>query len=137
MRTHILLLLLFACPLSGCSLVFTSGPPPPSQRGNVFSCTTSYAAPILDVAWMSYALAAAGEKTGGIDAGDIVLSALWVGSAGYGVRNIRRCKHAMEEAVRRTVELAVTTAGSSVVRRRPIEQRLWLDSSGSAYTEAR
>lgn len=90
---------LLAASLGGCSLAFTSGPPPEAERGSAFSCTTSYAAPVLDLAWVGYALAATNaEKSGGIGGGDIALSALWVGSAAYGIVNVTRCKSAIDNA---------------------------------------
>ncbi len=102
MIVRLLLILLLAASSTGCSLAFTSGPPKESERGPVFSCTTSYLAPILDLVWVGYALSAtAAEKTGGAGGGDIALSALWIGSAAYGFRNVSRCKTAIEEATRR------------------------------------
>ena len=102
MIARLILMMLFTATLGGCSLVFTSGPPPPAERGAAFSCTTSYIAPILDLAWITFALAAtAAEKTGGIAAGDIALGALWGGSAAYGIWNATRCRAAIEKADQR------------------------------------
>lgn len=99
MLSRLCLTALLSATLGGCSLAFTSGPPPEDQRGAAFSCTTSYAAPVLDLAWTGYALgAAAAEKNGGIGGVDIALSALWVGSAAYGIWNVTRCEQAIREA---------------------------------------
>ena len=88
-----------AASLGGCSLAFTSGPPPEAERGAAFSCTTSYAAPVLDLAWVAYVLAATNaEKRGGIGGGDIALSLPWVGSAAYGIVNVTRCEAAIDQA---------------------------------------
>ena len=101
MLPRLLSIVLLVAPLGGCSLVFTSGPPPESDRGVAFSCTTSYAAPVLDLAWAGYALAAtAAEKTGGIGAIDVSLSALWSGAAAYGIWNVSRCRKAIDEVNR-------------------------------------
>ncbi|NNF14573.1 MAG: hypothetical protein HKN72_15200 [Gemmatimonadetes bacterium] len=105
MRSRLCLIVLLAGSLGGCSLAFTGGPPPEGERGAAFGCTTSYAAPVLDLAWVGYALAAtAAEKNGGVGAGDIALSSLWAGSAAYGVWNVTRCQAAIEEAQRRAVQ---------------------------------
>jgi hypothetical protein len=102
MIARLILMMAFTATLGGCSLVFTSGPPPPAERGAAFSCTTSYVAPILDLAWVTYALAAtAAEKTGGIGTEDIALGAVWGGSAAYGIWNATRCRAAIEEADQR------------------------------------
>lgn len=126
MSARILMTLFLTGPLGGCSLVFTSGPPSESQRNAAFSCTTSYAAPILDVAWATYALATtAAEKQGGIGAEDVSLSALWIGSAAYGIWNVRRCRGAIEEANRRTDASLRFLVGAAGTPLGPVPKRSW------------
>jgi hypothetical protein len=37
--------------LSGCSFIFSEGPPANHQRLPYFDCSTSYAPPVLDTIW--------------------------------------------------------------------------------------
>lgn len=102
MRLRLLTCFVLAGPLAGCSLLFTSGPPPASQRSKAFACTTSPVAPLLDLAWAGYLLAAASaEQRDGISGGDIAISALWLGSAAYGIWNGVECRKAIDDAERR------------------------------------
>ena len=114
--------LALALPLAGCSVVFVRGPAPPSERTRPVECTTSPLAPVLDLAWVGYALAAtAAEKTGGIGAEDVALSTIWVGSAAYGVVNIDRCHSAHRDAER------------AAERARAAYEASRRDTSGSAF----
>ena len=102
MRVRTIVGLLLAGPLAGCSFLFTSGPPPPTQRGEAFACTTFSVAPVLDLTWAGYGLAAASaERRDGIGGGDIALASVWIGSAAYGIWNIIECRKAINEANRR------------------------------------
>ena len=86
---------------SGCSFLFVRGPGPSEQWIEPMGCTTGFTAPILDLAWVGYALwATSVEKTGGIAAEDIAGSIPWLASAGYGILTATQCRNAIEELQR-------------------------------------
>lgn len=116
MRMLRLAVLVLTSQLAGCSLLFVSGPPPDLQRGTtVLTCTTSVIAPVLDLAWVAYTVAAvSAEKTGGMGGADYALSSLWVGSAAYGFWKTSQCRSAIDEANRAAAEArALFEAGNN------------------------
>jgi len=100
-RLRVIGLLVATSVLSSCSFAFVRGPGPVEQRSDPVECTSSSVAPLLDLAWVGYALAAtSAEKNGGIGAEDIALSSIWVGSAAYGFVTMARCQSAKGAAAR-------------------------------------
>jgi hypothetical protein len=105
----LVLVLALALGSSGCSFVFTEGPPPRQerQRNPNFDCSSGYGVPVIDTAISILGLAflAIGGTTGGLSNGQRV----WVGFgsafvygvsavAGYG--RVYACREAIEEAER-------------------------------------
>jgi hypothetical protein len=126
MIARFILIVCLAAPLGGCSLVFTSGPPSLPERGRAFACTTSFAAPLLDLLWVTYAFAAtAAEKTGGLGVEDVALSSIWIGSAAYGGWNASRCRAAIRNANRRADSAQEHRERLHLVPLGPVANRSW------------
>jgi hypothetical protein len=98
-------------PATGCSLLFVKPPAPPEERGEIVRCTSSAAAPVIDMIIASlqvvrtliafsatdeaYAHAAIPRP---VDIGlGIGLSGLFAVSSGYGFSKTNACREAVEQ----------------------------------------
>jgi hypothetical protein len=107
--------------VSGCSFIFSEGPPPSHERLPYFDCSTSYAPPVLDTIWAGLnglgAAVAAGQsdaewkQNNSSDRGTVVgVGLVWLAVSGasaiYGYNKVAACHEAKEKLMLRTVRPA-------------------------------
>jgi hypothetical protein len=104
--------------VSGCSYIFTSGPPPNHQQLPYFDCSTSYVPPVLDTVWAGLnglgaiiALSRSEEEwkreqsTASDRSTAIAVGLIWLAVSGssaiYGYQKVGQCKPAKEQLMMR------------------------------------
>jgi hypothetical protein len=102
--------------LSGCSFIFSDGPPANHRQLPYFDCSTSYAPPVLDTIWAGLnglgaltALASSSEEWEQRQTSDrstvIVVGLSWLALSGasamYGYNKVGECKPAKEQLMLR------------------------------------
>jgi hypothetical protein len=109
--------LLTSVSVCGCSFIFTDGPPPNHERLPAFSCSTSYAPPVLDTVWAGlngFGMATAAGKSdeewkasgNKYDRSTVIgVGLLWLvvsgASAIYGYQKVASCTDAREKLAQR------------------------------------
>lgn len=111
----------FASSTSGCSWIFTEGPPSNHAMLPYFDCSTSYAPPVLDTIWgglnLLGAVNAAGqdddyENREAIMATGLIWAAVSGASAVYGYSKVGQCHSAKEQLMVRSYRPVVPTGYS-------------------------
>jgi hypothetical protein len=100
---------------SGCSFIFSEGPPPQHRALPYFDCSSSYAPPVLDTVWGGINLLGAAMAAGQTDAdyadkevsrgATIGIGLAWVALSGasaiYGYKKVDECRQAKEQLMLR------------------------------------
>jgi hypothetical protein len=105
--------------LTGCSFIFSEGPPPNHERLPYFDCSTSYAPPVLDTIWAAAnglgAASAAGTSEAKWNAENstsrdavIAVGLIWLGVSGasaiYGYNKVASCRQAKDQMMLRMMQ---------------------------------
>ena len=113
MRPKLILLGLVPLLLSGCSFVFSHGPPAGHEQMESFQCTESNAAPTIDIVWGSLnvlgALGAAADPRAYANSGEIVAVGLGWGvlssfAAASGFSKSKQCRQALQQLAVRNAQ---------------------------------
>jgi len=111
--------------ISGCSFIFSEGPPPNHQRLPYFDCSTSYAPPVLDTIWGGLnglgAIAAMGSSDEewkadqGSDRSTVIgVGLVWLAVSGasaiYGYSKVGQCREAKDQLMLRMMRPAAPQA---------------------------
>ena len=101
-----------AVSFSGCSFIFSEGPPPNHQQLPYFDCSTSYAPPVLDTIWGGLngigALTALGTSEAEWQSNNtsdrstvIAVGLIWLAVSGasavYGYQKVGACRNAKDQ----------------------------------------
>jgi hypothetical protein len=84
--------------VSGCSFIFSEGPPPQHERMPYFDCSTSYAPPVLDTEWKMNGNTT--ERSTVIGVG-LVWLAVSGAAAIYGYNKVGACRQAKDQLMLR------------------------------------